>query len=294
VEKLGFKPHENTANTLQTIAQAILRPICVSNENDCPKLVHQYLVKTGRGDIAAKLAATVGFRPNDNAAELDDLEKIVAEYLPAAKVGLDCETKPRRCGWYEELSKTMSQNAEFTLIKGQYGGAVLQYKDYDHNFQRMKKGEVADFMCAYRHSSCKGCQGAVVVNWKTGKVLTFKNHSHASSIGKMAVSSMGTDDHDIKYSRSLRGAQVLHYRGYEYLTQRWTKGYGGNKVRQPLSDDGRQRWACRQQVKMKCQGHLFTRNGQLVGDVKEHTHLPVDTNPRVKAEANKMVTPLFF
>ena len=110
----------------------------------------------------------------------------------------------------------------------------------------------------------------------------------------MAVSSMGTDDYEIKYSKSRKGCQVLHYRGYEYLMHRWPKRKGKNIVNQPLSDDGRQRWTCRIHAQKRCRGHLFTRNGQLVSQVKEHTHLPVDTNPREKAEANKMVSPLFF
>ena len=50
------------------------------------------------------------------------------------------------------------------------------------------KNEMRSFSCRYNTSSCKGCQGGVVVNWKTGKVIKFREHSHASSVGKMALS----------------------------------------------------------------------------------------------------------
>merc|ERR1711974_426602 len=114
---------------------------------------------------------------------------------------------------------------------------------------------------------------------KDGKVAKFTEHNHEPSAGKMEISTMGTSDTTLRYSKNKIKGEVLHFFGYEYL-----KRYKTN--------DGRILWKCRQHKPKNCKGFVYTRNGQIDGYVREHSHLPINNQPAEKPDENKMVSPL--
>jgi len=76
---------------------------------------------------------------------------------------------------------------------------------------------------------------------------------------------------------------VLHYRGYAYLKARVNK-------------KNQQEWVCRFRLKnsKRCPGYIYTSEGQVVGEGREHNHLPPDVKPQVTEDGNRMLTPLFL
>ena len=85
---------------------------------------------------------------------------------------------------------------------------------------------------------------------------------------------------NLEYSKTQRKTPVLHFRGYEY---------GKHKV----TVDGRVRWKCRYQKQKKCRGYVYTKNGQIDGQAREHSHLPTDLPPVEKPKSDRMLSSLF-
>jgi len=183
----------------------------------------------------------------------------------------------------EQLQNTLPKEAEFTFEVGLKGAAMLTHDGYEYNLARKPKdvGRIS-WMCRYRKGPlCKGCIGALSVCWKSGKVISAREHSHPSNVGKKVISSMGTSDSIIRYSKSLRGAPVLHYQGYEYTKHR--------------EKNAKYQWRCRQRIAKKCKGYLLTNtSGILISQVAEHSHLPININPQEKEQDNTMTSPLFL
>ena len=115
---------------------------------------------------------------------------------------------------------------------------------------------------------------------KTTTVIKEVPHNDKDHSERLIVSTMGTDDTSIKYSKTIQKTPVLHFRGYEYLKARVTK-------------DGRVRWQCRYQPKKKCRGFVYLKNGQIDGQASEHNHLPSDLPPVEKPQSDRMISSLF-
>jgi len=250
-----------------------------SNEHLCQLLVHNYLKSNSFDDEAKELKNILKFDTEQSAGL--DLESVCREHISTENVLTILPRRETRGKRAEQLMSTLPKNAEFTATLGARGSVQLTYADYDYCFHGENNGMIR-WTCRYHgHPLCKGCSGTIKVCWKSGKVMSAKEHSHPSEVGKkMEVSTMGTSDSTIRYSKSQRGAPVLHYQGYEY-TQRKK---AGNEII----------WYCRYQKPKKCKGHLHTKAGVVIGNVREHSHLPVDTNPQEKEESNKMISPLFL
>jgi len=154
---------------------------------------------------------------------------------------------------------------------------IMTYKDFEHSLQYKVKNGKQYWWC--RFSKTLKCSGHV--HFLNGKVVKFIPHNHESHVGKMKVSTMGTSDMTVRYSKSIRKTLVLHYQGYEYTKMRNTT-------------DGRVRWHCRWQSRLKCHGCVYTKNGNIDGHAREHNHLPPNIAPVVKPSENTMVSPMFL
>jgi len=178
-----------------------------------------------------------------------------------------------------ELKDT--KEVKFSTSNTRGAGVILTYKD----FQYSKVAKIMDgatfWLCRFnKNLKCLG-----YVHFKDGKVTKSKGHNHEPSVGKIRfrldISTMGTSDTTIRYSKSRAKRDVLHFCGYEYLNR-------CNTI------DGRIRWICRQHIQKNCKGFVYTRNGQIDGVVREHSHLPINDQPAEKKDENKMLSSLLL
>ena len=151
----------------------------------------------------------------------------------------------------------------------------LQYCLKNH----LKNGNVSSWIC--RRKAKLNCHGYLHFNNKTGTVTKEIPHNDKDHSERFRASTMGTNDTSIKFSKTRRKTPVLHYQGYEYL----------DSCR--VTPDGRVRWSCRYAKKKKCKGFLLTKNGQIHGQVQEHSHLPTDLPPVERPKSDRMISSLF-
>jgi len=258
------------------------------------QLVHQYLKAGGYDDCAEELAEVLGLDDVSQDLKGLTLEQICSAYQMASPliVKNDISSNSNVPGEATtELDLSKSPNPELTITNSHRGGFILHYKDHEYSVPRYRSGGKTHWRCRfYDHPKCKKCPGTVTVHWLSGQIINVKEHSHTPGIAKLAESSMGTEDTTVRYSTSKRKAPVLHYRGYAYLRNSKDPRHG-NSVK----------WVCRETFKKptdktqkRCAGFLFTNQGQVVGMVREHNHLPVDVKPKVTEEEHRMLSPLFL
>ena len=154
-----------------------------------------------------------------------------------------------------------------------YKGTQYSFKSY------LRQQKVSSWQCR-RHVALK-CPGYIQLCNKTAAVIKEIPHNDQDHSERLKVSTMGTGDTSIKYSKTRRKNPVLHYQGYEYVKH------------SRKSSDGRVRWNCRYQRSKKCKGYLYTKNGQIDGQVQEHSHLPADLPPVDKPKSDRMISSLF-
>jgi len=249
-----------------------------SSENLCQMLVYNYLKSNSFDDEAKGLKDILKFDPEQSAGL--HLESVCREHISPENV-VSIKPKRKYGKMAEQLMGTLPKDVEFIFWLGTNGSAHVTHADYDYRFKKERNGMIR-WVCRYTGNSlCKGCPGAITICWKSGKVMSVKEHSHPSDVGKMEVSTMGTSDSTIRYSKSQRGAPVLHYQGYEYVQHR-------------KDENAKIMWLCRYQRQKKCKGYLHTKAGVVISQVREHSHLPVNSNPKEKLQDNKMISPLFL
>merc|ERR1719293_435290 len=155
----------------------------------------------------------------------------------------------------------------------------MTYKGIQYSFLLyIRKKEVSYWQC--RKQNTLKCRGYIHLCNKTTTVIKEVAHNDKDHSERLNVSTMGTDDTSIKYSKTRKKQPVLHFRGYEYLKARVTK-------------DGRVRWQCRYQPRKKCRGFVYFKNGQIDGQASEHNHLPSDLPPVEKPQSDRMISSLF-
>ena len=155
----------------------------------------------------------------------------------------------------------------------------MTYKGKQYNFQGYtRKQEVSYWQC--RKQPSLKCRGYIHLCNKTITVIKEVAHNDKDHSERLKASTMGTDDTSIKYSKTQKKTPVLHFRGYEYTKDSVTK-------------DGRVRWRCRYQTQKKCLGFVYTKNGQIDGQAREHSHLPSDLPPVEKPKSDRMLSSLF-
>ena len=170
---------------------------------------------------------------------------------------------------------------KFTNANSNYGAIIMTYKGKQYSFHsRSRSNRYTSFWRCRRKEKLK-CPGRLHFSSKTNTVLKELPHNDSDHNERLKVSTMGTDDQVIRYSKSLQKKTVLHYQGYHYVQDK----------KQPY---GKVRWFCRYQPQKKCQGYLHTKDGFLYGDVREHNHLPQDLPPVGRSEGNRMISSLFL
>jgi len=304
-KKLNLEPKANLPTSgLVDIYQAYLTQNAAELNNNCKDvtsvsekgdlvglIVHGYLKDNGHDDLAEGLAQKLSLDLRTDLLGVS-LESIYQKYHKAKS-----EKNTLRLTW-NKLSDTAkkrlmtSPNPELSISETIRGKVILLYKDYEHIFdqQTVNNGNVY-WVCRYHGNPKIGkCGGRVNVHWPSGKIVRFVEHTHAPDAvrSSMKESSMGTADTTLRYSLSKRKTPVLHYRGYAYLKS-------GRQFKYKTDV----RWGCRVYQKingkeMKCPGYLFTQQGQVVGKVREHNHLPPDVKPQVTEDGNRMLTPLLI
>ena len=122
-----------------------------------------------------------------------------------------------------------------------------------------------------RYSKKLKCPSKITIVATTGEVTHFKEHSHRPEEGKPNVISDPCDgrtwDKTLEYSKSQQGRRILHWQGYEYIHRKSTTSSEGSEV---------ELWGCRERVKRRCHGFLYLKNGELLGQVRCHNHIPTD------------------
>jgi len=272
-----FLQHDNKASEAR-------RSHLDSNENLCQMLVYNHLKGKGFEDEAKELKNILKFDTEQSVGL--DLESVCHRQVSTEEKMKTTVKQKKVIGILsEQLMNTKPGAAEFTFWLGVNGSAHITYAGYDYsthfNMKALTTGALR-WKCRYQGNPlCKGCPGAIYVCWKNGRVMSVKEHSHPSDVGKMEVSSMGTSDSTIRYSKSRCGTPVLHYQGYEYSQHR-------------KDENAKIMWVCRHRRQKTCKGYLHTKAGVVISAVREHSHLPIITNPQEKEESNKMISPLFL
>ena len=155
----------------------------------------------------------------------------------------------------------------------------MTYKGKQYSFVKKSRNEQVSYWHCRRLRKLK-CHGLLHLCNKTFTVIKEVPHNDKDHSERLKVSTMGTDDTSIKYSRTSKKNPVLHFQGYEY-------------VRKKVTPDGRQCWRCRCQKQKICGGYVYTKNGQIDGQASEHSHLPTDLPPVEKPKSDRMLSSLF-
>jgi len=240
-------------------------------------LVYNFLKAGGHDDTAEKLAEIL------NLDLKQDLQALTLEHVCHAFQKDSSVTEKAVPG----MDLSTPANPEFKITKSTRGAHILHYKGHEYFNPK------SSALCAriywrcrfYQNPKCKNCPGKMTVNWATGEIVSYKEHSHAPGVAKLEESSMGTDDSTVRYSLSKKKSPVLHYRGYAYL----------RSSKQPVKSTS-VRWQCRLKSlkRCPCPGFLFLGQGQVVEMVREHNHLPPDVKPHATEEGNRMLSPMFL
>ena len=156
----------------------------------------------------------------------------------------------------------------------------MTYKGKQYCFLKYVRNQQESYWQCRRQKTLN-CHGRIHLNNRTTTVIKEIPHNDKDHTEILKVSTMGTDDTSITYSKTIRKNPVLHFQGYEYVKQN------------TVTIDGRQRWRCRYQIQKKCPGHLYTKAGLIDGQVSEHSHLPSDLPPVEKPKSDRMLSSLF-
>ena len=168
---------------------------------------------------------------------------------------------------------------KFSNANSRGGGITMTYKEIQYSFQRYLKNDLSYWQC--RRNIKLKCKGYVHFCSKTSKIVKEMPHNDQDHSDRLIPSTLGTNDTSIRYSKSLKKTPVLHFCGYEYTKYRTTV-------------DGRVRWQCRVFRKKECKGYVYTKDGQIHGQVREHSHLPADLPPIEKSKNDRMLSSLFI
>jgi len=258
--------HETTSEVLMTTEKLVLR----------------YLIRNSHLEVAQTFALKTGLKMDQTMNS--DLESSWEDFIRNVTLSKSMDDldgphlKKRLNNGSIPAEFQDTDEVKFSTANTRGAGLVLSYKDFQYTKISAKlKNGVSFWLCRFnRKFKCKG-----YLHFKDGNVTTFKEHNHHPLFGKMEISTMGTSDTTVNYSKTRRKCDVLHFRGYEY-------------VKQCRTVDGRVSWLCRQRKPKKCKGFVYTRNGQIDGYVREHSHLPINIQPAEKPDENKMVSPLFL
>jgi len=258
-------------------------------------IVHEYLKDNSYDDLSEGLAQKLSL---DLGKDLHgaSLKSIYQKYHKAESV----KRKQRTWGSLDEKTRQKmmtSPNPELSMsVCPIRGTLILNYKEYEYtfNFQLVNNGNVR-WQCRYfSNPRCNKCRGSIIVHWPSGAIVSFTEHTHAPDTvrHRLEESSMGTGDATLRYSLSRKKTPVLHYRGYAYLKS--------TQMRKTTTSEYL-RWMCREGKKKpmdptqkRCSGYLYTNQGQVIGKVREHNHLPTDVKPQVMEDGNRMLTPLLL
>jgi len=151
------------------------------------------------------------------------------------------------------------------------GRVVLTYKKFQYCIISPKW----DFywQCHF-HTKLK-CPGSL--HLKEGKATKFQPHTHESSAGKMEISTMGTSDTTLRYSRTQRKRDICYIFVDMNISQNLKLLMVG-----PIGIAGN---ITKKSVKVLCTQEMET---------SEHSHLPINMQPAEKREDNKMLSQLFL
>jgi len=237
-------------------------------------LVYRYLKESGHDDLAKKLAQKLRL---DLKVDLDgwSLQDIYQQYPKSSPNESQKVVKPRSDIILAKEDLMTSPNPDISTHESFNGTTIfIVYQEHEYTTygQRMEKNGNVHWRCRVAK-----CTGRLTVHWASGSIVNAVEHSHMPRPCK-EESTMGTGDTTLRYSLSKMKSPVLHYRGYEYL-----------RKNQPTRN-GKIYWICRLRstrlTHKPCPGFLYTSNGQVVGKVREHNHLPTD--------GNRMLTPMFL
>jgi len=245
-------------------------------------LVYSYLRRNGYFDVAEEFAMNCNL--NLNTVNLStDLETIF-QFKGMQLISQNDGKKKRKTrtlrGLVAGVDFIDTEQVKFTNTNSQGGAIIMTYKGIQYCFNSYSRNnQVSHWQCRRRNKL--KCNGWIHLCNKTTTVIKEIPHNDKDHSERLKVSTMGTDDTTIKYSKTRMKNPVLHFRGYEYLKA------GRNPP------DGRVRWQCRYVNQKKCPGNLYTKAGFIDGQVREHSHLPTDLPPVEKPKSDRMISNLF-
>jgi len=253
---------------------------CQDSEQHTKKLVYSYLRRNGY-DVAEEFATTCNLKQTTVNLSID-LEAIFQSkgmhLIP--KTDKTKKRKPqKRNGFIAGVDFIDSDLVKFTNANSKGGSIVMTYKGYQYSFKSFSTNQKVSYWQCRRHGTLK-CHGLIHLCKKTTSVIKEIAHNDKDHTERLIASTMGTVDTSIRYSKTRVKTPVLHFQGYEYVKDR-------------VSSDGRVRWKCRYLKQKKCKGYLLTKNGQIDGQVQEHSHLPTDLPPVDKPKSDRMISSLF-
>ena len=245
------------------------------------ELVYSYLRRNGYFDVAEEFAMNCNL--NQNTVNLStDLETIFQSkgmHLIPQTGGKRKRKTPTRRRLVAGVDFIDTDQVKFTNANSRGGSTIMTYKGKQYNFNGYNRNhQVSNWRC--RRQRKLKCHGFIQMCNKTTRVIKEVPHNDKDHSERLKASTMGTDDTSIKYSKTQRKTPVLHFRGYEY-------------VKHIVTVDGRVKWRCRDCVKKKFKGYVYTKNGQIDGQVQEHNHLPSDLPPVEKPKSDRMISSLF-
>ena len=251
------------------------------DELQTKNLVYSYLRRNNYHDVAEGFAVYCNL--NQNVVNLStDLETIFQSKGVHLIPQTDGKKKRRtwtRKGLTAGIDFCDTDSVKFSNANSNGGGIIMTYKGMQYSFQRyFKVKDVSCWTCRRKFKS--KCRGQVFFSSKRSCVIKEVTHNDKDHTDRLIPSTMGTNDTSIRYSKTKRKTPVMHYCGYEYTIHR-------------RSVDGKIRWQCREHMKKKCKGWVYTKNGHIDGQVREHNHLPPDLPPVDKPEGDRMISSLF-
>ena len=252
------------------------------SEQHTKELVYSYLKRNGYLDVAEEFAITCNLKQTIVNLSID-LEAIFQSegmhLIPKTDQSKKRETRKRRV-FIAGVDFIDTDLVKFTNANSVGGIIIMTYKGIQYSFKHFLRNQQVSFWHCRRHNKLN-CNGNIHLCNKTTTVIKEVPHNDKDHSQRLKASTMGTDDTSIKYSKTIRKSPVLHFQGYEYVK-------AGR-----VTLDGRVVWRCRYQKQKKCIGFLVTKNGQIDGQVQEHSHLPTDLPPVDKPKSDRMISSLF-
>jgi len=243
--------------------------------------VYSYLRRNGYLDVAEEFAMNCNLNPNtvNLSTNLETIFQCKGMHLIPQNDGKrKRKNRPQR-RLVAGVDFIDTDQVKFTNGNSRGGAIIMTYKGIQYSFLLyIRKKEVSYWQC--RKKNTLKCRGYIHLCNKTTTVIKEVAHNDKDHSERLKASTMGTDDTSIKYSKTQRKNPVLHFQGYEYVKHRVTV-------------DGRVKWRCRDCIKKKCKGYVYTKNGQIDGQVQEHNHLPSDLPPVEKPKSDRMISSLF-